>query len=364
MARKLYVTSKKFSDGARLIGVLYENDGKYRFEYKQGGVFRESYLIIEEFPTLNKDYESKAVMDFINRIIPQKDSPYYETAMKRVGLKEHDVCELLKYFGGEKMGRRDFCIYESLPEDTITYEPVDDVRFVQTHDISRAERHETSEWKFLYDERQGATPNMAWVERGEGATYERALFKPDSYGFNGSYGEYETYKIATALGIPCAKIEIDELFGMRGILSYDICKKDDVAYVHAGAYFRNGGEPGYGNLSMDEVKKNPIIEEAVVQMLFLDCLVSNCDRNGRNWFLEMSTEGNKIVGLAPLFDHGKTHEEHSPNIDYCRVYWNEPEDDIASRRFLRHYEMLEHLSRDYPHIIGALIEKCEKRKFR
>ena len=60
-----------------------------------------------------------------------------------------------------------------------------------------------NQWKPIVEEHEGVHPKKIWITNGK----ERALFKPDT-NVNESAIEHEVYKIATALDIPCAKIEI------------------------------------------------------------------------------------------------------------------------------------------------------------
>ena len=85
MDRKLYLTSKNFSTGVRVFGVLYENGGNYRFEYKLGGRLRGSACILREFPNLTKIYEGEVVREFIDKIIPIKTDSSYDIAMESAG---------------------------------------------------------------------------------------------------------------------------------------------------------------------------------------------------------------------------------------------------------------------------------------
>jgi len=71
MSKKFYVTTKLFVGGRRLIGILSEVDGQFRFEYKLGDKQRESFCYLDEFPDQDKIYVGAEVEEFIFGIIPK-----------------------------------------------------------------------------------------------------------------------------------------------------------------------------------------------------------------------------------------------------------------------------------------------------
>ncbi len=119
--RYLYVMSKNFENKPRLIGILSEDNGKYRFEYKLDGKIQEWFLLIDEFPDVNKRYEGNDVCKFVSRMIPQRDSIYIDELLKSANLNEYDEWEMLKVFGQRNM-KQDAYIYEHLPMGAILYE--------------------------------------------------------------------------------------------------------------------------------------------------------------------------------------------------------------------------------------------------
>lgn len=121
MRRQLYVTTKKFKNGPYLLGILSEENGNYRFEYKWGGEVRNHILALHEFPNVCKVYEGAEVERFVNRLIPHKESIYIEDFLQKANLKEYDAWELLKAYGRVNMNDDAF-LYETLPEGTILYE--------------------------------------------------------------------------------------------------------------------------------------------------------------------------------------------------------------------------------------------------
>lgn len=125
MQRKLYVTSKEFTEGRILIGVLTElEEGSYQFEYKLGGEAREWHLPIREFPDVTRVYNGQDVDKFIDRLIPKRDSFYIAEALESVRLSSYDSWEMLKAFGKKGDSRQETFLFEDMPERTVVYEPM------------------------------------------------------------------------------------------------------------------------------------------------------------------------------------------------------------------------------------------------
>ena len=226
-------------------------------------------------------------------------------------------------------------------------------------------------------EGRGQLPNKVWLTN---ELREAALFKPDSKRLESEI-ECHVYKIAVALDIPHAiteflEINSSEIQGMSGneriltgTLSYNFKTDPNMDYVPVEELFQeSSGEispSNYGffeemttkSFTMENIQNHlPVIEKDTVNMVFLDCLVSNRDRHGRNWEIMVDRNTNQIVGVAPLFDNDKSmwnyHEPNNKN-DFCRVPWKQGE------RPLKHYEMFERLAERYPDQVGNLLEKCK-----
>lgn len=130
MDRKLYVTTKPYTDGAQLIGILYENGGKYRFQYKLGGVGRGIGCIISGvMGDKNGVCMGEAVQKFIDRYVPYKGERWYKLALEHAGLDpdaDHDLWVLLTIFGkrGANNGGDKVYLHDKLPEDAVLYEDI------------------------------------------------------------------------------------------------------------------------------------------------------------------------------------------------------------------------------------------------
>jgi len=228
-------------------------------------------------------------------------------------------------------------------------------------------------WNVDDQEKEGVHKGKVWLEHVE--TKILALFKPDTEN-NESITEHEVYKIASKLDIPCAKIELVEFEGRKGCLSHhynlhyeeqgkdlvfihadDLYEKDDMVTHKSKDSSKNSLEM-IPEMTLEIVKERiSVILPDVVNMLFLDCLVSNRDRHGYNWDLVMDDEKGEVVGLAPLFDHGYSLEhKFDEDHDNCALPWT---DDVE----LTHYAMFEMLSTDYPEQVKSLLEKSAKIDF-
>ena len=225
-----------------------------------------------------------------------------------------------------------------------------------------------SKWRFADEEVEGVHPNKAWLTNGT----ERALFKPDTYIGEGEI-ELEAYRIAAALGIACARIELLTYNDCTpGIISYDFKQHDDTKIIYHKAddmYYKERTNTlthisidSEGNvlesicMTLEDVKNHiPQIESKVVEMLYFDCLIRNIDRHGYNWELIVDEADGTVLDLAPLFDHG--HALWSKKAlkldDRCAVPYV---DDVE----LENFKMFHQLCIEYPGQILNLLQKTSK----
>jgi len=224
-----------------------------------------------------------------------------------------------------------------------------------------------NKWHYLSDEIEGVHPGKMWLTNGT----TRALFKADTADKESEI-EMEVYKIALSLGMPCAKIEVIEFDGKKGSISYDFKERDNDAIVYRypdDLFFKSSGvtyasKDADGNpnervdvISFEAIRNNiPNILAEVIDMIFLDCLVRNGDRHGSNWELIVKQDEG-IIGIAPLFDHGKCLWIEFLTMDECRIPWGE------GHRELTHFKMFENLCAEYPEQIKDLLHKCSGIEF-
>ena len=208
------------------------------------------------------------------------------------------------------------------------------------------------EWHLLHEEPRGLIRDKVWLTNGQ----ESALFKPDSSDFGEAVAEVESYRIAQALGIPCARAELFEWDGKQGALSYNFKSNSNIGYVAAGKLCEGmeikGFVPNWDNPSMKIIREQlPHLQEQMVDMLYFDCLIKNNDRHGENFEIEISKEG-EIIKIAPLFDHGLSLNPDDP-LDHCCVGWD------STRESVPHFEMFKRLSQHYSKQIKYLLDKTE-----
>ena len=222
-----------------------------------------------------------------------------------------------------------------------------------------------SNWKYLHDEIEGIHKNKSWLSNGT----DRALFKPDTEN-NESAVEYEAYKIASVLDIPCAKIDIIEFDGKKGCISYDVKERDnpDIIYLYPDDLYQKGNKLTnrskasdgteliqISNVTLEHVKTlMPHILPKVIEMLFLDCVVRNNDRHGHNWEVIMNRNGD-VLDVAPLYDHGLALWNDKNAMNTCRLPYA---DDVL----LTHYAMFEQLCIEEPVLMKSLMTKCKNVK--
>ena len=125
MSRKLYATSKKLASGTRLIGILTENNGEYRFEYKLDGKVQKWFLVIKEFPDVTQVYTGEVVKKFVDCFVPERDHWGIDDYLEQAGLSEYDEWELLKFLGPRGIRSGNFFLHESLPEGVIVFEKLE-----------------------------------------------------------------------------------------------------------------------------------------------------------------------------------------------------------------------------------------------
>ena len=208
----------------------------------------------------------------------------------------------------------------------------------------------TDIWYFSHYEKEGVVQGKPWLTNGQ----TLALFKINC-DENNAIAEIEASRIAKELSIPCAYTELYEWEGHQGILSHNFKKPsiiyrtaDDICSEIMGDTYVHG----WDNLSIDIVRdKWPQLQKGMVDMLFFDCLIQNDDRHGKNFEVEVS-EDDKLIKLAPLFDHGMSMNEFPSDI--CRVGWSRNWDGLS------HFEMFERLLQYYPEQIKRLLDRVSE----
>jgi len=224
-------------------------------------------------------------------------------------------------------------------------------------------------WVKLDDEIEGSTPDMCWVKNT--ANGARALFKPDNVIEKSevAYREYVTSKIAKFLEIPCAKIEVGELFGKFGCLSYD-CNTERRHRISDGdSLYRcdtlfNNKRSDTNNVVYDspvelsfKVLCQYITKETesdLLKMMFLDCLVLNPDRHGGNYSFYINRQ-RAISGLMALYDHGLCMRSDLRDVSLF---------PYEGRLEMTFAELFKSISSDYPGFAVSMMEKVKSDGFK
>jgi len=230
----------------------------------------------------------------------------------------------------------------------------------------------SKKWTFLRIEKEGVLEKYWVIDK---VTSEEALFKACSD--KEIEAECGAYSTARFLGIDCAVAEPADsadfdlpdvgITRQKGILSHNV-KKLGYSYTRINDFYKppafedqfytddDGIEwqiPYWNNVSVQTLLSDyPQLIKPVVEMLFLDCLINNKDRHGKNW--EIMFKDGEVIGLMPLFDHNQSQDENDKH-SICRVFWDDLQKDG-----LTHCEVLNKLSVVYPEIVGELIKKEKK----
>jgi len=229
-----------------------------------------------------------------------------------------------------------------------------------------------SNWRLFKHEERGAVEDKKWVMNEGG---ELALFKPYDEFKNPIGAELNSYKVALALGIPCARIEEVTISGVDGIVSYDF-REDGFTYCPGGGLIEKAvgftlvrensdgdiisphGEP-CGNITVQDIQTNKRLkplEKGVIDMLFFDCLILNQDRHGKNWEIKLDIKG-EIAGIAPLFDHGYCLNDD--NVHKVRFPWRKDRNRYV---YLSFENFFGKLCEQYPSQIHDWLKKCDEIK--
>ncbi len=131
--------------------------------------------------------------------------------------------------------------------------------------------------------------------------YKGGTFGASSTG-NEPYSEYYAKQIADKLGIHAIAYGLSQWKG-RLCSTCELFTSKQYGYIPIGRVVASGG--------MNAVREyyhelGPEFEKALVDMLVFDAVICNTDRHFGNFGLLVDNEKNKIVGPAPLFDHGNS----------------------------------------------------------
>lgn len=165
--RQLYVCSKllRNSNGTlcrHLIGVLSENDGSYRFEYRLDDSSESDALMLPIFPDKNKVYNDAETRILLNDYLPSETNTAFMTALlKKMGMNAYDEWEWLLTFDSDDPDA-ETKLYEALPPDIIRHDIPPDNNTDDSHKTEEAEK--TAKTNEIIDKTNGTDENSDFVE--------------------------------------------------------------------------------------------------------------------------------------------------------------------------------------------------------
>ncbi|MCL2136682.1 MAG: hypothetical protein FWH40_04060 [Coriobacteriia bacterium] len=241
------------------------------------------------------------------------------------------------------------------------------------------------QWLMSGIEIKGTTPSMFWVINVQ--THEKGLFKPDSNWRRSAFSEYAASKIAAALDIPCARIEVGNIFGAGGCISIDvrdgyqghILAADNLSRCQgllnydesddANAVYSKPGEMSFMGLLPYLPRQ---AEQGLIQMMFFDAIIGNFGRHLSNFYFTINAQ-RAITGLLPLFDQGNAMlSEASRQGGRGRGYWGWGGQDGSAfpyygqggmHRPFPFVDMFECMWEDYPDLLNELFLRARTARF-
>jgi len=146
----------------------------------------------------------------------------------------------------------------------------------------------------------GALPKAWRFVESDGITLYKGGTSGAANAGNEPFSEYYACQIAEAMGLDAVHYELEN---WKGILA-STCRlftSLDISYVPIGRVVRTGGLKAC--LEYYEAL-GPQAYEAVKSMLVFDAVIYNEDRHFGNFGLLRDNHTGKVLGSAPLFDHG------------------------------------------------------------
>jgi len=154
---------------------------------------------------------------------------------------------------------------------------------------------------------------------------QRALFKISRPDTCEHASEFLAARVARALGVDCAEVELAESDGAIGCLSYSIVRREQGDELIHGNAILSGLLPDYdaflsGRYPMHTVEniasairltcadQERLALRSLARLLIFDAVIGNTDRHHENWGVvsRVSSDGMRARNLAPLFDNASS----------------------------------------------------------
>ena len=130
------------------------------------------------------------------------------------------------------------------------------------------------------------------------------LYKAGSAGAantgNEPYSEFYAFQVAKAMGLNAVQYNLKKWKGQL-CSTCELFTHKDLSYIPTGRIVAEGG---WGAVIGYYKALGNIYYNSLVDMLIFDAVICNEDRHFGNFGLIVENNTNKIVGTAPLFDHG------------------------------------------------------------
>ncbi len=147
----------------------------------------------------------------------------------------------------------------------------------------------------------GMLPKCWRRDKGKVYLYKGATSGASNTGFE-PYSEKYAYLLGKQLGFNVIPYRIARWKG-KLCSACELFTSKDVSYVPIGRIVRSGGMKAVREYYE---KLGPKYVKALNEMIVFDALICNTDRHFGNFGLLINSKTNKIVGPAPLFDHGNS----------------------------------------------------------
>ena len=145
------------------------------------------------------------------------------------------------------------------------------------------------------------TLRKAWRNKSEGIY----LYKGGLHGFSNAglepFSEYYAFQVAEKMGLDATPYNLEKWVGEIASICKCFCTIDKSYYPISSVVNVDDGLTGCVDYYRSLGKNN---YEKFCSMMVFDSLIYNTDRHMNNFGILRDNDSGKIIGMAPLFDHG------------------------------------------------------------
>ncbi len=155
---------------------------------------------------------------------------------------------------------------------------------------------------------------------------DNICFYKSGYDANIAFAEYQSSQLGKYLGFDIVKYRVENIYGCTVTVSPCICSEATGMY---NVLELLGRSLDYRELfSLDFGEDRGVSQRKLIDMLLLDYLVLNTDRNMTNVGVLFDTDTNELKGLAPIYDLNHTLLYNSrPTEETLKEYLESVEND-------------------------------------